>query len=135
MKIEDQYTDVLQNIEFGIVITYNNYPEMSDYDVMRMLEAFIDAYVAEKISRLPRNFALSNTEKVLMANVRRICEWRMGRESQGLAPDKENDVDSSEAKTTDEIIICLKRILKSVKKWNKNFGRQGYLNFIVQYVG
>ena len=134
MKVEDQYPDVLQNIEFGIVITYRDYPEMPDYDVMRMLEALIDTYAAEKIGRLPRNFSLSDTEKVLMANVRRMCEWRMGRGKPGLDPAKEKEIAPSEAKTADEIIICLKRILKSVKKWNESYGRQGYLNFIVQYV-
>lgn len=134
MKVEDQYTDILQNIEFGIVITYRVYPEMSDYDVMRMLEALIDTYVAEKIGRLPRNFSLSDTEKVMMANVRRMCEWRMGRGGLGFPPAKEKDIAPSEPKTADEIIICLKRILKSAKKWNKMGGRQGYLNFIVQYV-
>ena len=36
MRVEDQYADVLQNIEFGIVTAYKSHPEMSDYDVMRM---------------------------------------------------------------------------------------------------
>lgn len=137
MRVEDQYTDVLQNIEFGIVITYRNYPEMSDYNVMRMLEAIIDSYVAEKIKRPPRNFSLSDTEKTLMENVRRMCEWRMGRGGLSLiSPAKEEKItpSASEVKAVDEIILCLKRILKSVRKWNKNYGRQGYLNFIVQYV-
>lgn len=34
----------------------------------------------------------------------------------------------------DEIIQCLKRILKSVEKWNKHEGIQGYLRFVSQYV-
>jgi hypothetical protein len=36
--------------------------------------------------------------------------------------------------TIDEIILCLKRVLKSVKRWNEDGGRQGYLDFIIQYV-
>jgi len=35
MRIEDQYTDVLQNIEFAIVDTYRRNPDMPDYEVMR----------------------------------------------------------------------------------------------------
>jgi hypothetical protein len=34
----------------------------------------------------------------------------------------------------DVIIACLKRIRKSVEKWNKQGGRQGYLTFVEQFV-
>jgi hypothetical protein len=34
----------------------------------------------------------------------------------------------------EEILLCLKRILKSVNRWNKSAGQRGYLTFIVQYV-
>ena len=68
MRIEDQYTDVLQNIEFGIVTTYTQYPEMADPEVMRMLEALIDRYAADKIGRPPRHFPLSDIEQALLEN-------------------------------------------------------------------
>ena len=133
MRIEDKYTDVLENIEFAIVKTYRAHPEMTDYDVMDMLEALMDGYVAEKIGRAPRNFGLSELELALMENVRRMCEWRLGRRSLTDDPQDAEDV-APEPKTVDEILSCLKRILKSVKTWNKDGGRQGYLKFIVQYV-
>ena len=133
MKVEDEYADVLQNIELSIVVTYREHPEMSDYDVMRMLEALMDGYVAEKIGRAPRSFGLSEVELAVMQNARKMCEWRLGRGSVTDHPQKAEEI-SPEAKAVDEILLCLKRILKSVKKWNKDGGRQGYLNFIVQYV-
>jgi hypothetical protein len=34
----------------------------------------------------------------------------------------------------DEIVACLKRIIKSLQHWNKYGGRQGYLQFIEQYI-
>jgi len=133
VRVEDQYPDVLQNIEFGIVTTYRDCPDLSDYAVIRMLEALIDAYTAEKIGRPPRRFQLTDDERLLIQNVQRMCEWRLGRGSLGEDPARERDI-TPELKTIDEIILCLKRILKSVKKWNKSGGRQGYLNFVVQYV-
>lgn len=133
MRIEDQYLDVLQNIELGIVITYRDQPEMSDYDVMRTLEAVMDSYKAEKIGRAPRNFSLSETESTLFEAVHRMCEWRLGR-GKSLGPSDEEENPTPEPKTVDEILLCLKRILKSVKRWNKEGGRQGYLNFVVRYV-
>ena len=131
--VEDQYLDVLQNIEFGIVTVYRERAEMSDYAVMRMLEALIDRYTAEKIGRPPRDFGLSDVERVLLSNVRRICEWRLGRER---PPDNWSnaEITAPEAKTADEIVLCLKRVLRSAKRWNKEAGRQGYLDFITQFV-
>ena len=86
-----------------------------------------------KIGRPARDFGLSDLERVLQGTVRRICDWRLGREnspdgrvsSAGMAP---------EPKSVDDIILCLKRVLKSVKRWNKQGGRQGYLNFITQFM-
>lgn len=131
--VEDQYPDVLQNIESGIVTTYRAHPEMSDYDVMRMLEALIGSYTAEKIGRPPRDFGLSDVERLLMDSVRRVCEWRLGRGGVRGGPAGSRDV-APEPKTVDEIILCLKRVLKSAKRWNKEGGRQGYLSFVIQYV-
>jgi len=132
MGIEDQYLDVLQNIEAAIVATYRRYPRMTDYEVMRTLEAVIDSYKAETLGRAPRETSLSEMETATYAAVRGVCQWRLGRaepeeteEQRMLAP---------EPIKVDEILLCLKKILNSVKKWNKSGGRTGYLDFIVQYV-
>ena len=133
MPFEDQYMDVLQNIEFGIVTIYKNHPEMADSNVMRMLEALTDQYAAEKIGRPHRHFSLSVMEQALLENVRRMCEWRLGRDTLRDSPEKAKKI-APEPITIDEIVLCLKRIHKSVKKWNKEGGRQGYLQFVIQYV-
>ena len=133
MTVEDQYIDVLQNLEFGIVLTYKDHREISDYNVMRALEAHIDRYTGEKVGRPQRHFLLSNVEFILLENVRRMCEWRLGRWTLTDDPQKA-EVATPTPKTIDEIILCLKRVLKSVKRWNKSGGMRGYLDFIVQYV-
>jgi hypothetical protein len=134
MSVEDKYIDVLQNIEFGIVTTYRDHPELSDYGVIRVLESLIDNYRAEKIGRSPRHFSLSDVERLLSKNVQSMCEWRLGRASLSHDVSKNKDI-APEPKSVDEVILCLTRILRSVNKWNKRGGRQGYLNFIIQYVG
>jgi hypothetical protein len=133
MGIEDQYLDVLQNIEFAIVSTYRRHPRMTDYEVMRVLEAVIDSYKAEALGRAPRETSLSEMETETYAAVRDICEWRLGRAAAPGGNDLHNMSEPQPIKV-DEIILCLKKILNSVKKWNKSGGRTGYLDFIVQYV-
>lgn len=134
MWVEDEYTDILQNIEFAIVDTYRQHKGMSDYDVMNALEALVDAYAGEGIGRPPRDFRLSELERHLTDEMRKMCEWRLGRGEPPIDNPSEVPQPGPKPITVDEIIPCLKKILKSVKRWNKDRGRQGYLNFIIQYV-
>jgi len=126
-RIEEQYEDVLQNMEVAIVSVYREHREMSDYDVLRVLDAVVDSYRAENVGRAPRNFGLSEVEDLCRDRLRQICEWRLGRVSgpEGSEP---------EPKKVDEILLCLKRIVKSVKRWNREGGRQGYLDFVARFV-
>lgn len=127
MDLFEKYQDVLQNIEFAIVSIYRENLEMTDYAVVRSLEAIINHYSAEKTGKRPRNYSLDEIEKEIFRQVQSVCEWRLGRPSSfgmpGITPI-----------SLDEIIQCLKRILKSVEKWNKHEGIQGYLRFVSQYV-
>ena len=40
---------------------------------------------------------------------------------------------SPEPITLDEIIACLKRVRKSINRWHRRGGHQGYLTFVDQY--
>ncbi len=133
MGMEEKYLDVLQNIEFAIVATHRRHPKMTDYEVMRVLEAVIDGYKAETLGRSPREFTPSEMEADLCRAVHDTCEWRLGR-SDRPADNAGRMMPAPESITVDTIILCLKQILKSVVKSNKSGGRTGYLDFIVQYV-
>jgi len=37
-------------------------------------------------------------------------------------------------KTVDEILGCLRKIRKSVDRWNKRGGQQGYLQFVSNFI-
>lgn len=131
MRIEEQYLDVLQNIEFAIVVTYRKHRGMTDYEVIRALEAVIDGYKAEARGHPPREVSLSEMELALYEALRDMCEWRLGRESM---PGADESAAGSEPIRVDEILLCLKKILNSVNKHTRSNGRMGYLDFIVQYV-
>ncbi|MCU0913344.1 MAG: hypothetical protein MUC88_02135 [Planctomycetes bacterium] len=133
MAVEDEYTDVLQNIEFGIVSTYHGHPQIVDAHVIRGLEAVIGSYRAEMAGHESQEFSAAPVEADLYRAIRNVCEWRLGRI-------REEDLETGrpwfapEPVTVEEIVLCLKRILKSVNRWNKSGGQRGYLTFIVQYV-
>ncbi len=130
MNFEDQYSDVLQNIEFAIVSVYKKNHDLRDYDVMRALDALIASYRAESRGHTPRQVNLPAKDTLIFELTRDMCEFRLGR--QGLGMDEE--IMPSANNTVDEILACLKRIRKSVDKWNKHGGPQGYLKFVSQFI-
>jgi hypothetical protein len=132
---EQQYEDVLQNIEFAIVSTYRERPEeISDWSVEAALDALIRAYGAEHTGRTRPSARLSEAEQAIYDRVRLTCEWRLGRE-QLLTEQAPALLSEMAPKTLDEIVACLKRVRTSVKRWHKSGGRRGYLDFVGRFVG
>jgi hypothetical protein len=131
---EEQYEDVLQNIEFAIVSTYHERPEdISDWSVESALDELIRTYAAEFSGRTMRSARLSEAEQMIYDRIRGMCEWRLGRE-QLQAEGAPAILQEFEPKTLDEIVACLKRVRTSVKRWHKSGGRRGYLDFVGRYV-
>jgi hypothetical protein len=127
MESEEKYEDVLQDMEYGIISMYRDNPGMSDYAVMRALEAVIAHYVAEKLGRVPRKFPLGDIEKEILERMIVTCDWWLGHSQASVTPE-------AAPKSIDEVIQCLKRILKSAQRWNKQGGNQGYLRFASQFI-
>ena len=131
MRIEEQYMDVLQNLEFAVANLFRLNPNMTDYDVLRTYEALIRTYAAEGLGRPAQPVNRLELEAKLFQDVHSICEWRLGRKT--LTGDKKGGP-SFEPIDVPTLILCLKRLVKSVQKWNKHGGRQAYLEFMTQYV-
>jgi len=130
MGIEDEHPDVLQNIEFAVATVYRQNREMTDYSVTRVYEALIKRYTAEAAGREVTEPKLDKLEMELLAFARDMCEWRLGRASL----DGKSDLETEASIDLHTMIRCLRRLLKSVERWNKQGGRQGYLQFMSQYV-
>jgi len=130
---EDQYLDVLQNIEFAIVTAYHQYPELSDYDVDKVLNILVQTYRFQQQNREFARPALKPHVEQLYEGVKQMCEMRLGREKPaGLTRKLKGPAPSPVSQ--DEIVACLKRIRKSVDLWNKQGGMRGYLQYIEQFV-
>ena len=131
MRIEEQHPDVLQNIEFAVVLLHRECPGMTDYNVLRAYEAVIDIYAAEQVGREPRPRDLNELEQELLDRVKEMCETRLGRDHLKT----EDGEEEFEMPTVDlpTMVLCLKRLRKSVNTWTRRSGRQGYLSYIRQF--
>lgn len=130
---EDKYLDVLQNIEFAIVQVYRQHSELADYDVDKVLAALIRAYQAEQQQRAFTKPTLTPLAGQVHAGVQFMCDWRLGRESLG-SQKHGSKAPRPEPITVSEVIACLKRVRKSVERWNKYGGTRGYLQYIDQFI-
>ena len=138
MEFTEEYEDVLQNLEYPIMNYYHQNPVLEDWDVKRALEATIEHYRAEFANRAPKTKNLSLFEQQLSRQLITICEWRLGRISLDdvMAMTEMFTYQFNEddfIKTSEELQKCLKRIIKSVERWNRTGGRQGYLNYTAQF--
>ncbi len=138
MDITEEYENVLQNLEFPIAAFFHEHPALVDWEVKSALEATIENYRAEYANRPPKNKHLSDNEQAITDHLITICEWRLGRVDMDvvLAMTKNftYQIDNDNfIKTSEELQNCLKRIIKSVDRWHKLGGKQGYLNFTSQF--
>jgi hypothetical protein len=131
MALEEEHLDVLQNIEFAIVSVYKEHNDLRDSQVMRSLDALIALYRADaRGHHHSGKHSLPEKEALIFERVKQMCEFRLGREAltiEELGP-------IAETKTVDEIVACLRKIRRSVDKWNKRGGKQGYLQFVSKYI-
>lgn len=130
MAFDDKNMDVLQNIESMIVQAWRDNSAILDVDVMDALGALRRLYESHGPGRTAPDSRLSGPAKEVFNAVRPVCDMRIGRAGEGELP---GPVEIAPIPVA-ELVECVRRIEKSVRRWNKEGGRRGYLEFIVQYV-
>ena len=139
MNVEEEYQDVLQNLEEAIIAYYRENPELIDSEVETAISWLIKVYSAEAQGkttgyRQPKGISLKVAD-----SVKQMCEWRLGREKLKVE-DESGEITEVGLKeleleqlTPEQIVACLKKIQSSVKFWTK-YGRQGYLKFVAKFL-
>ncbi len=123
-EFEDHYLDVLQNIEWGLLSLVKDHPELSDHDMLRITEQTLTYYKSQRRENLAiAQSKLTDIHQDIFERVLSMCEWRLGR-----LPPPNKEIACTPI-TIEELLLCLKRIEKSIKFWTKRGGRKGYINF------
>ena len=130
MALEDTHLDVLQNIEFAIVSVYHKQHDLRDVAVMRAFDALIDVYRAEARGHTPKDISLPEPEGTVFQRTKEMCDFRLGRQ---VAATRIQAPFAGET-TVNDIVACLRKIRRSVERWNKRGGQQGYLQFVSEFV-
>jgi hypothetical protein len=140
-EFERKYEKELAAIESGIVSIYDDNPQMADYSVMEALDNLIRFYEAEAVGRTASIRRMEPLDQEIYQTVKAVCERLLHKAKSVNASEQEIEVDEfvetvkdHPENTLEEVIACLKRIRKSVTRWNKANGRRGYLGFVQQYL-
>lgn len=124
MRIEEEYMDVLQNMEAVIVVLFRQKSDLLDYDVDEAFDVLIHEYRLEQDGRAPKQHKMSPKAAMVHEVLRPVCEWRLGRMYEKPPVNISVDI----------LLDCLRRLKLSLKRWNGEGGRQGYLRFIERFV-
>jgi hypothetical protein len=129
MPIHEDYQDVLQNLESVVISTFRRNPEMTDHVVLRAYEAAYERYRAEQRGHAPKPHGLAGLDAATFDAVCAICEFRLGRDS---GPDPGGP--PVESISAEEIVACLRRLMRSVNLHTRRAGRQGYLTYVERFL-
>ena len=129
----EQFHDVLQNIEYAILTVYQDDTSLLDLDVIDALDALIRRYGAEEKARNPPKLFLSGRARTVFDAAGKVSEWRLGRVPLN-APEDGTLIPADQRIGIVDILACLKRLRKSVPVWSERGGRQGYLNYVSDFL-
>lgn len=131
MEVEIEHQDVLQNLEFAIKQVYRTHSDLIDQEVLTAIEALVRIYGAEAQGKTLARRPVRGIAAEVTQAVQEVCEVRLGR--QPLVDGTGNE-DFLEPQSLEVIVACLKRLQSSIKFWTKQGGRQGYLEYMQQFL-
>ena len=117
-QFEDKFLQELQLIEFSIILVYRNNGDVYDSQVERALNAAINDLKAKQRNTIAKVNSLSGADLELYNAI----------------TDSYTALLEDPSFTVENAIDCLKRLRKSVQRWTKQLGRQGYLDFVSRFV-
>jgi len=127
MSVEEKFMDVLQNIEFEMLRVWRKNPSMTDYAATRAYEEAVAYYSAVAQAQAPKPTRLTGLDLQLFQAIQGAADRRLA----GFTLDDGTKVEPIAAS---DLVECFKRLRKSVERWTRTGGRQGYLSLIAQFV-
>jgi hypothetical protein len=133
MRVEEEYEDVLQNIEAAIVAVSMKNPKVVDRDVLAAVDTLIKGYTRAESGHELKSPGPPGRARTIYQQCHRICEWRLGKQALNQDEPLEDDPRPGELSVA-ELILCLKRLRKSIRLWHAHAGPQGYLKYVRQFL-
>lgn len=120
---EEEHQAILRDLEAGIMQVYENHPEIVDHNVDKVMDLLIRSFEADVKGKRQPIVKLNTHEKLIYQRLLNTCEFWMNQRETGLP-----------VYTKETVILCLKRIHKSMHSWTRKNGMRGYLDFVKAFI-
>lgn len=133
MSFEEEYVAIIYDIESNIVAIYQERPNLLDAHIETAIDYLIRVYNSEAQGRQSPRKSIRGAASEVADQLQALCELHLGR---AVAEDIEGQPMKLEIpqRTAEDISTSLKKIKSSVKVWSKQQGRQGYLNYVTEFI-
>ena len=119
MEFEQLYEVNFYEIEKTVCGVFRRHRALTDHTVLRVYESLIRIYSAKANGReIAFPSKMDEEEEALFQDLHGVCEKQL----------EEGTIEVS------ALILCIKRLVKSVKMWTKRSGYRGYLQFVNKFV-
>jgi uncharacterized protein YoxC len=133
MKSSSDQINFIYNFERMIVGKYQEVPDLLDAQVATAIDYLIRVYNAESEERDAPRKIIRGMASEMSSQLRSICELHLGRAEMEDIEGKSIDIKITKL-TAQEVVDSLKKINSSIKVWTKQKGRQGYLNYVTDFI-
>jgi hypothetical protein len=127
----DDLGDVLYAIEMTVLREWIRESSLIDFEVADVFDALARRYALEERGQAMKPLRLSPKAERLYETVLEISEAQAGRRP---PPDEELSIQVRTDVTLSELAMSFKRLSKSVATWSERGGRQGYLEYIADFL-
>ncbi|MGH7944960.1 MAG: hypothetical protein ACREH8_24085 [Opitutaceae bacterium] len=125
MSVPEEYEHVLRDLERSVIETWRKNPGMTDHVALRAYEAAYAHYRAEQRGHPAKPHGLTGIDGATFDALGAACERWLGR-----GAGSGGKASRIEPISAEEMVACLRRLIRSVKLHTERAGRQGYLNFV-----
>lgn len=124
-------TDVMYHIELMVLREWARDPSLIDLEVADVFDALARRYALEERGQSTKPLRLSPKAERLYEALLEIAEAQAGRRS---PPEETTSVPFPADVQASELAASFKRLSRSVATWSARGGRQGYLEYIEDFV-
>jgi len=143
LKFETENANTLLDLETTIVSIDSISDDLTDLEVIDVLNYLIRAYTAKGNGPSAPFVRLSPLKRGLADAITGVADYLVApvdleTDSDGEMPQPSDVLITNDLTTTpvtlDVLIACIQRIRQSAKHWNATHGRRGYLDFVGEFV-
>ena len=130
---DERYIEIIYTLELSIVAFYQEHPDLLDAHVETAINHLMRVYRAETQGKQAPKRRMKGISLDLAETLEAVCEFYRGRAQVEPQKSPKSELELP-VRTPKDITASLKKLKSSIKTWSKQGGRQGYLNYVTEFI-